>query len=330
MIRRKGSKRKNVQMNMTQERIKLYSVLPYYLLLISLLMIPARFVDASVVRSRSEGISAPSWTGTWDNVRPVTSESQVEDDDDDKSEENSSFYTTVCGKGQTCLDMNARNESFEFGGVNEKVEPSWYSRIGKFWKYVVLAVTSTVGPFYWDLLETAPILTKSVTACLIGGIGDATAQLFERSARVRFFDFRRIISVAAEGLLISGPLMHFVYEWMETVLPLEGEDDFVTWIYAMIHVVMDSVVLDCVFVATLMVFTGLLEGKINSIPMEFQTDFIPALKASWVSNLLFLPLEIAVFKFVPVKLRVLAINVQDIVWNAIVSSMAHRSRKHND
>lgn len=329
MIRRQRIERRNAQMNIPQERINMYSASPCYLLLLVAIMTPTRFVDASAVQSRTEIISAPDCIGTWDCGRPEISEFH-EENDDNSFEENSYFYMTVCGKGQTCLDTNSRNKSHEFRKVCENVEQSWSSTIGKFWKYLVLAVTSTVGPFYWELLETAPILTKSFTACLIGGIGDATAQLFEQSADVPRYDLRRVISVAAEGLFISGPLMHFVYEWMETILPLEGEDKFVTWIYAIIHVVMDSVVLDCIFVVTLMVFTGFLEGKINAIPKEFQTNFIPALKASWVSNLLFLPLEIAVFKFVPVKLRVLAINVQDIAWNAIVSSMAHRSRKHYD
>lgn len=248
----------------------------------------------------------------------------------DEPDESKEHIISLCRKGQTCITTSARNESYKFGRVIGDDDLGWYSTIRNGWEAVVLLFKSEIAPFYWDLLERAPTITKSITACLIGGLGDAAAQLFERSAFGRRLDMRRALSVAAEGLLISGPLMHYAYDWMESVLPLEGVDGFFTWIYAMIHVLIDSVLLDCVFVATMMMFTGILEGKMHQIPKELQRDLFPAIKASWVANLVFSPLQFLVFKFVPIKLRVLAINVQDILWNAVVSFMAHRSREEHD
>lgn len=279
-------------------------------------------IHASAISSSSEIIKDPEFIVGW-----IDEAFLLPNDEPDESEEQ---IISLCRKGQTCITTSARNESYKFRRVVGDDDLGLYSTIRNGWNAVVLLFKSQIAPIYWDLLETAPTMTKSITACLIGGLGDIVAQLFERSAFGRRLDMRRARSVAAEGLFISGPLMHYAYDWMEFMLPLEGLDGFFSWVYATIHVLIDSVLLDCVFVATMMIFTGILEGKMHQIPKEFQRDLFPAIKASWVANLLFSPLQFLVFKFVPIKLRVLAINVQDILWNAVVSFMAHRSRKDHE
>lgn len=283
------------------------------------------YVNSSTIGSTVGILAAPERVLDWQDRVPIVHSMFLIEDTNTSDEDWSPFR-----KGQTCIVSDAENERNDFVEMSANEEQSWDYRIGLVSNSMFLFATTKVAPFYWNLLETDPIMTKSITSFVIGGIGDLYAQFFElRFAYGRGFDLRRTLSVAAEGLLISGPLMHFVYDWMETILPIEGSEASVTWIHAMIHVLIDSVLLDCLFVATLMVFTGVLEGKVGVIAKELQYDFIPTLKASWMSNFFFSPLEFLLFKFVPAKLRVLAINIQDIIWNAVVSYMAHRSRKEH-
>ena len=51
-----------------------------------------------------------------------------------------------------------------------------------------------------------------------------------------------------------------------------------------------------------------------------------AVRVAWLASLTMSPLQFVNFGLIPLRFRVLVTNFQDVIWNASVSYMAHRSR----
>jgi Mpv17 / PMP22 family len=240
--------------------------------------------------------------------------------------------------------------------------------------------------WYMFNLNTFPLMTKAVTAGVIGIIGDYMAQWLEylvlerkntiqqqqqqqqsssanwlssklsstktslRSNSVLDFStirrkvghvlsingnyhLRRGLSILADGMLISGPLMHIGYNYFEKIVPICGSNSLSilgmssSTIAALTHVIADSIVLDSIFIASTFIMTGLFEGYTpKQLIPHFKIDYIPSLKASWLTSLALLPVEFVCFRFLPLSFRVLAVNFIDVIWDAVISFMAHRNR----
>ena len=74
---------------------------------------------------------------------------------------------------------------------------------------VVLLLAATWRA-YTTALERQPLLAKSMTAGLVGGLGDLVAQWITRSPGTPV-DVERFLAVAFDGLLVSGPGLHLGY-----------------------------------------------------------------------------------------------------------------------
>jgi Mpv17 / PMP22 family len=148
------------------------------------------------------------------------------------------------------------------------------------------------------------------------------------------YDIRRGISTLMDGLFISGPLMHVGYDLFESILPINSAStgststsDTCGWIAAMFHVIADSVLLDSFFVASKFFTTGLMEGiTAHDLLQQFYATYIPSLQASWITSILLCPIQLSCFCYLPLSFRVLSVNVIDVVWDAVLSFMTHRSR----
>lgn len=196
---------------------------------------------------------------------------------------------------------------------------------------------------YLKYLDTYPLMTKSITAGIIGGIGDFVSQIFERNFQSREkckpesafcghthkYDYQRTLAIFSEGLFISGPLMHIAYDAFESLLPITDSEGIMGWIVAGIHVAADTFIMDTFFVLTAISVSGLLEGVSirNQLIPQLLDEFIPTVKAAWASSFILCPLQFVCFRYLPLSLRVFAMNCQDIIWNAVVSFMAHRHRQ---
>ena len=71
---------------------------------------------------------------------------------------------------------------------------------------------------YLGALEQAPLVTKAITAGVIIGAGDSTAQLIETDEDADF-DFARSLRWAVFGLVLQGPWNHFFYQLLDGALP---------------------------------------------------------------------------------------------------------------
>jgi Mpv17 / PMP22 family len=200
-------------------------------------------------------------------------------------------------------------------------------------------IHQTMITWYMTRLTENPICTKSISAGLIAAVADYVAQWLEHLMRPSEktpvdqssllvvcsiygrYSRRRGISTLVDGLLISGPLMHFAYEFMESILPIANGAA------AMVHVLADSVFIDSILVASRFFTTGLMEGlSLQHLLPQFRSAYIPSLKASWVTSMLLSPLQFSCFRFLPLSVRVLSVNILDVIWDAVISFMTHRSR----
>ena len=190
-------------------------------------------------------------------------------------------------------------------------------------------------------LTAHPVVTKSVTSGVIGVFGDCMAQGLEHvlhqrqhkrqgmhvdksAASTLKYDSRRGLSILLDGLFLSGPLMHVGYELFDRILPIAAGGSGA----ALLHVLADSIFLDALFVASTFIVTGRMEGySFRQIVPQLRRDYVPALKASWATSTFLMPIEFVCFRFLPLSYRVLAVNFIDVIWDGVISFMAHRGRQ---
>lgn len=215
----------------------------------------------------------------------------------------------------------------------------------------VQLILASFPSWYLKALEEHPLLTKSATTGLIQFVGDCGAQYYENlnttkalssSASksthkevvdgmphritppwMRLYDFRRGLSLFADGLVLSGPMLHYSYQWMEKVLPTGGGG----WKPVVGHILIDDYILDATYITLSLVFTGISEGHGKELTSIFRNDYWPTMAASWCTNLALVPLEFFCFGYLSVQFRPLFMNFVDLLWNAVVSFMSHRSRR---
>ncbi len=178
-------------------------------------------------------------------------------------------------------------------------------------------------------------------------------------------DGRRVLAMFIEGLCFSGPSMHYAYEYFEYLFPiftcchcmepvLHEEDVQVVqangdvipvvredvvddaahvadketdWKNVLIHVAFDEIFMGMWYVAGLMFITCVIEGHYDDLASEFKNDYFRNLGASWaVDGLFFTPMQIFAFGKLDVTYRVLAVNLLDILWIAVMSIVTHLNR----
>lgn len=186
-----------------------------------------------------------------------------------------------------------------------------------------------VVSWYLSQLDSFPILTKSLTAGVISWFGDYSSQMLEhrvknRKRPRRSYHVRRGLASLVDGICISGPVMHWVYDWLEQISPAHASNTAV-----MVHVVADSLLLDSLFVATEIIGTGLVEGykfRQDILP-QLERDYADTLKAGWATSVALIPIEYVCFRYFPLMLRTVVMNLADVVWGGVVSFMTHRNRQ---
>jgi hypothetical protein len=217
---------------------------------------------------------------------------------------------------------------------------SWQviSNFGNFigWMQMTGAVFSA---WYMSSLSAFPVLTKALTTAVIGLMGDTAAQFIEERIRSRKdgapsqfrgrYDRRRGLANVADGFFVTGPLLHFSYNLLETLIPVSGAATGLgASLAALSQVLIDDIVLDAMFVAVMFVTTGLGEGyKMRDIRKQFRKDYVGAVRTSWATSFILMPLEFLLFRFFPLHVRVLGMNLIDIIWEGMVSYLVHKRRK---
>lgn len=207
-----------------------------------------------------------------------------------------------------------------------------------------------ISDWYMDSLEDRPVITKSLTTGIIQLLSDYFAQVVEglriqqhpegeqgRQSNCRDvillkgYDFRRGLALLADGVILSGPLLHYAFEFMEHCFPTENDEGSSSpSIEVALHVLANDYLVDTTYLFISFFFVAIAEGHIRNIWTLFRKDFLATVQASWGLSIMLMPVEYLCFSFLPVKLRVLSMNFIDILWSAVVSFVAHRSRRKKE
>ena len=200
--------------------------------------------------------------------------------------------------------------------------------------------------WYMLQMEHHEMLTKCITAGILGIVGDIIAQGIERyldrgvvttSDVLLLFSTlnkQRTLAMFCDGLF-TGPLLHYIFEFYDTLLPLPDEDlsnsttkknSLKKVCLTVSHVLIDNIIMAWLYVSLTMCTTAIFEGHYETIPYELENDLFSAVKASYKSSVGLAPMQLMSFLYLPKKLKVLAVNIQDIVWVAVISYATHVNR----
>lgn len=200
------------------------------------------------------------------------------------------------------------------------------------------------GPWAWymDRLRAAPLPTKCLTSAVLGLVGDGVAQLHEERTRARntgagqprpsrsAYNVRRGLTIFFDGLLVCAPLQHVGYAWLEAQIPVTDHPRLPAAAAAAAHVLVDDYVFDAVFIALMFFTTGLGEGyPPGQILSQLKEDYVTSVTAMWKMGVVLMPLEFCMFRYLPLCLRVLGMNVVELLWDAMASFYIHKRRRED-
>jgi len=161
---------------------------------------------------------------------------------------------------------------------------------------------------YLGALEQAPLVTKAITAGVIIGAGDSTAQLIETDEDADF-DFARSLRWAVFGLVLQGPWNHFFYQLLDGALP-PTPDPFT--LRTLEKVGIDQFLQAPIFTVIILCFFAIVEGKgLEFAKNQVRNDLGGILIKNWS---IFLPATVINIAFCPPELRVLFLNCVFFGW----------------
>ncbi|KAJ3052543.1 hypothetical protein HK097_006074 [Rhizophlyctis rosea] len=192
---------------------------------------------------------------------------------------------------------------------------------------------------YLDLLETRPLPTKAVSAFVIGAAGDVLAQSIDpshphheaptkptaspaESSAVPHkpgfhWDKERTLRLSLYGLIFGAPITHGWYKILDRRL---GHGmDLPT---ALKKVAADQLLAAGPLTAFFFTVNSAAEGmNVEQIKQRLEQNMWPTMKANWA----IWPAALAFnFWFVPLKLRVLFVNILGLGWGTYLSFVQHQ------
>eukprot|EP00189_Rhodosorus_marinus_P013070 CAMPEP_0184739280 /NCGR_PEP_ID=MMETSP0315-20130426/2121_1 /TAXON_ID=101924 /ORGANISM="Rhodosorus marinus, Strain UTEX LB 2760" /LENGTH=250 /DNA_ID=CAMNT_0027207911 /DNA_START=78 /DNA_END=830 /DNA_ORIENTATION=+ len=181
----------------------------------------------------------------------------------------------------------------------------------------MVSILVTFWKNYLNALERWPIVVKCVSGAVLTMLGDVAAQAIESKGKGSW-DARRTFALTTTSLLLTTPIYHFVYQFLEARFPAAvGARNLIT------QVVLDQLIVCPLYFPVFFCSSGILEGKtLHEVREQILRDSWPLCKLSWMVYPFF---QGANFRFVPLKLRTVTLSVVDF-WFLIVMSMTSHAK----
>lgn len=163
------------------------------------------------------------------------------------------------------------------------------------------------------MLESRPILTKSLSAAVIYAAADITSQVITMEPDGTW-DPIRTLRMTGFGLVILGPAQHVWFNFVGRVLP---KRDLLT---TMKKLAMGQVAYGPTINAIFFSFNAALQGENgNDITARLERDLIPTL----LNGLMYWPIcDFLTFKVIPVHLQPLMNSSFSFLWTIYLTYMA--------
>lgn len=161
---------------------------------------------------------------------------------------------------------------------------------------------ATLSASFIHALDTAPILTKSTTACLLAGMGDTIAQLLTSEEGVASYSLPRTLKFSAWALLTTP----FVHTWYKHVI-------------AKIHSPVRRVLCDQLLwappsTALFLLYSGGPQRVVENFP-----------QTAGANLLVWAPVSLVNFYFLPSKFWVVTNSVVGLGWAVGLSLLSQSS-----
>jgi len=168
---------------------------------------------------------------------------------------------------------------------------------------------------YCNALKTHPLQTRALTSGMVLGLADYTCQKMEGKEEI---NLRRMGSMAATGLVLVGPSLHYWYGFLGRVV---GEASTVRVVAT--KLAMDQAFFAPLMFGSIMTSANLINGKPLDQSMDkLKSEFGTVMQRSWCVW----PLATSInFGFVPPPYRVLFNNSVSFCWNTFLSYVNNRS-----
>ncbi|XP_073916991.1 peroxisomal membrane protein 2 isoform X2 [Castor canadensis] len=122
-----------------------------------------------------------------------------------------------------------------------------------------------------------------------------------------------VLAKAASRFLVTGPLSHYFYLFMEHWIPPEVP------LARVKRLLLDRFVFAPAFLLLFFLIMNLLEGKdANTSAAKIRRSFWPALRTNWQ---MWTPLQFINISYVPVQFRVLFANLAALFWYAYLACL---------
>ena len=174
---------------------------------------------------------------------------------------------------------------------------------------------------YEEALETSPVATKTLINVVIYLLGDWLSQTVFAKENILDFDLGRTLRNGLIGLCF-GPLVHEYYQFSDYILPVEGGLG-----NRILKIMMDQSIYLVAKCSLYILAVNTLQGK------DFETS-TRAVKEKIggivVTGWKFWPLVHCItYSVIPARHRMLWVNCVDLVWNAILATMASQRGKES-
>jgi protein Mpv17 len=179
----------------------------------------------------------------------------------------------------------------------------------------------------WSNYETSltekPVFTKTLINVVIYLLGDWLSQTVFQKKNVLDFDAWRTLRNGFIGLCF-GPLVHEYYQFSDRILPVEGGSMLIRFE----KILMDQSIYLTVKCAVYISAVGLLQGDDwDTVKNNVKDRIGGIIFTAWK----FWPLVHCItYGFIPARHRILWVNSVDLIWNAILSTLARKEEEPSE
>lgn len=192
------------------------------------------------------------------------------------------------------------------------------------------ALLASIGKNYGTMLDTRPILTKSVTAGFIFSLSDFLAQRIEQRQKGNgnpngkdkkqiqaAINWTRLLSSTAIGFFYFGPAAHYWYETIFRLLP--GTTLISTLQKAALGQAFFGPTFTCIFFAS-----SLIQARKFSMS-NWMTKIRQDLPGAWLAGVGFWPIvDLVSYGCIPKNYIPLFVNMMSLIWTIYLSMVANR------
>ncbi|KAH9625010.1 hypothetical protein KSS87_020699 [Heliosperma pusillum] len=167
--------------------------------------------------------------------------------------------------------------------------------------------------WYLGMINSRPVLTKSLTSSLIYVAADFTSQTIALSSSEPY-DFIRTLRMGGYGLVVLGPTLHYWFNFMSKILP--GRDLFST----VRKMILGQTVYGPTMTVVFFSLNAALQGEdAKEIVARLKRDLFPTM----LNGVMYWPLcDFITFRFAPVHLQPLVSNGFSYIWTVYMTYMA--------